>query len=200
MGGHKFHGDIARLDRPERQKVLPVDTMLTALGDIAEGMAVADLGCGTGYLSIPLAKHIAGRGEVYAVDVNTDMLAVLEERAAGIDNIRIIKSEENSIPIPNGTIDVSFMVAVFHELEDPEKFLMEIRRISKPVHRVIIIDWNQVQGEMGPPMEERIPEEDIAKFFRDRGYGLAHKFAPSPYMYGLVFRVATCRSLDRSWA
>ncbi|HZD60160.1 MAG TPA: class I SAM-dependent methyltransferase [Anaerolineae bacterium] len=199
MGAHKFHGDIAKLDRPERQQVLPVDTLIASMGDVTEVTAVADLGCGTGYLSLPLAQHIAENGIVYAVDINPEMLSVLRERATHIDNIQVIQSEENSIPVPNGIIDVSFLVTVFHELEDPSKFLLELRRISKPVHRVIVVDWNQVQGEMGPPLEERIPEADAIRFFRNWGYGLTHKFTPSPYMYGLVFLVSTCRPLDRCW-
>lgn len=200
MGGHKFHGNFARLDNPERKKIFPIESMIGELGDVLDGIAVADLGCGTGYLSIPLAKHLSGNGTVYAVDINADMLGILKERAEGLENIRILKSEENSFPIPNGTIDVSYLVTVFHELDDPDKFLMEIRRVSKPFHRIIVIDWNQVQGEMGPPMEERIPEEQVIKFFKDRGYALAKRFAPSRYAYGLNFCVPTCNPLDKCWA
>lgn len=200
MGRHKFHGDIGRLDSPKRQKVLPVDTVIAALGDVTEGMAIADLGCGTGYLSVPLAKHTAGSGTIYAVDINIEMLSILSERAAGLDNIEIIKSEENSVPIPSGIIDASFLVTVFHELDDSLKFLLEIQRISKPIHRIIVVDWNQKQGEMGPPLEERIPEAEAVKFFRDRGYALIKKFTPSPYMYGLVFTIPSCNPLDRCWA
>lgn len=200
MAGHKFHGDISRLDNPKRAEVLPAESMIEALGEISDGTAVADLGSGTGYLTIPLAKHIGDKGTVYAVDINPEMLEVLRERAKGLDNVEIIKSEENSIPIPSDTIDISFLVTVFHELEDPVRFLTEIRRISKPFHRIIVIDWNQVKGEMGPPMDERIPEEEVIQFFKTRGYALINKFAPSRYMYGTVFIVPTCNPLDRVWA
>ncbi|NCO66376.1 MAG: hypothetical protein AUK32_01120 [Candidatus Aquicultor secundus] len=189
MGGHKFHGDMARLDNPRRKEILPVEPVIEVLGGIKDGLAVADLGCGTGYLSVPLAKHLDGHGTVYAVDINPKALEVLKEKAAGIDNILALQSEENKFPIESRTIDVSFMVAVFHELDDPSSFLMEIRRISKPFHQIVVVDWSDVQGEMGPPMSERIPEKDVIKFFKDRGCAFKKKFAPSRYMYGLVFSV-----------
>lgn len=196
---HKFSGDYSRLDSPKRQEIFPVDTIINAVEEMPEGIAIADLGCGTGYLSLPLAKRIAGNGTVYAVDINSDMLSILKERAEGLENIELVKSEENSIPIPNSTIDISFMLAVFHELEDPVKFLMEIRRISKPVHSIVVVEWNDVQGEMGPPLHERIPAKDIINFFKDRSYALKKRFAPSRYTDGFVFTVPTCRPLDRVW-
>lgn len=202
MSGHKFHGDITRLDNPKRREILPVETIIEALGDIREGSSIADLGCGTGYLTIPLAKHLLKDkkdGTVYAVDINSEILEVLKERAKGIENIKILQSEENSFPIESGTIDASFLVTMFHELDDPAAFLMEIRRISKPFHQIVVVDWSDVQGEMGPPMSERVPEKDLIKFFKDRGYALKKRFAPSRYMYGLVFSVWTCKPLDRTW-
>lgn len=200
MSRQKFSGDIARLDNPKRQKVMPVDLLIETLEPISDDMVIADLGCGTGYLTIPLAKHINGRGDICAVDINPEMLAIVKERAKGLNNVKIVKSEENNIPLPDGLVDVSYLLAVYHELNDPVKFLMEIRRISKPVHRIVIVDWNDVRGEMGPPMEERIHENEVINLFRNWGYGLIKKFAPSPYVYGLVFKVSTCKPLDRCWA
>jgi len=200
MAGHKFHGDLSRLDNPKRAEVLPVDSMVEAIGKIFDGMAVADLGSGTGYLTIPLAKRIGSKGTVYAVDINPQMIEVLRERAKELDNVEIIKSEENSIPIPDATIDTSFLVTVFHELENPSEFLAEIRRISKPLHQIIVVDWNQVRGEMGPPMEERIPEEEVIQFFRSKGYAVKKKFSPSGYIYGVVFSVPACDPTNRCWA
>lgn len=200
MGGHKFSGDISRLDNPKRQEIMPVNLIIDTIATIPDDVVVADLGCGTGYLSIPLAKYVDGRGMVYAVDINPEMLAIVEERAKDLQNLKVIKSEENNIPLPDGLVDASLLLTVFHELDDRAKFLMEVRRISKPVHRIVVVDWSDVKGEMGPPMEERIPESEVISFFRNWGYGLIKKFELSPYVYGLVFKVSTCKPLDRCWA
>ncbi len=200
MGGHKFHGDPSRLDNPKRREIFPIEALIEAIGELGESIAVADLGCGTGYLTIPLAKHLNGKGIIYAVDINPDMLEILREKAGGLKNIETLKSEENSFPIHNSTIDVSFMLTVFHELDDPDKFLMEIRRISKPFHKIVVVDWNQVQGEMGPPLRERIPEGEVIGFFKKRGYALIKRFEPSRFAYGLVFCVPSCKPLDRAWS
>lgn len=185
--GHKFHGDVSRLDNPRRHEVMPPDKMITALGEIDRCANIADLGAAIGFLTVPLAKHFGDCGTVYAVDINAEFLAKLRERAAGLDNIKIVKSEENSIPIENATIDASFIVALFHELDDPKAFVAEIKRISKPNHKIVVVDFNQVEGEMGPPLSERVPEGEVIDFFVSQGYRFKAGFEPSAFVYGLVF-------------
>ena len=187
MSGHKFNYEkYKKLDSPERKKILPVDRILSIL-DEEEEVNVADIGCGTGYLSIPLAKRLGDEGRVYAIDINSEMLSILEERAEGLKNIETIKSDENDIPIKSNIIDISFLITVFHELKNPERFIEEIVRISKDKHRIGIIDWTAKEREMGPPIERAIAAEKTVNFFEEAGYKLAEKVEVSDHFYGLVF-------------
>jgi ubiquinone/menaquinone biosynthesis C-methylase UbiE len=178
--------DSKRLDSKERREILPIDAFLRTIDHSRRDITVADLGCGTGYLSLPLAHFLAGQGRVFAVDINPRMLEIVKERVGSLTNIHLVHSRENEIPLEDRIIDVSFLVAVLHELEKPDDFLREVRRISKQSHRVIVADWNQVPGEFGPPMHERIPEPEALGIFESNGYRLEMYFAPSPYVFGFV--------------
>ncbi|HEY3375558.1 MAG TPA: class I SAM-dependent methyltransferase [Candidatus Aquicultor sp.] len=187
MPGHKFHGSIQRFDDPRRMQILPVDLLIDQVKDIETGGAIADLGSGSGYLCIPLARHFKNRATVYAVDINPELLEVIKERAGDLTNLVPILSEENRIPIAGGILDASFMVAVYHELDNPAQFIDEVKRVSRPVHKVIVVDWSQVKGDMGPPLSERIPKPEVISSYQDLGYRLVSEFEPSVYVYGLVF-------------
>lgn len=176
----------AVLDSKERKEILPVEKIIEVL-DLPEVANVADIGCGTGYLTIPLAQKVT-QGQIFAVDIEPRMLSALKERAKGLKNITLIQSTEDRIPVAEGTVDISFLVAVLHELNNPEGYLKEIGRISKDRHYVIVVDWNEKEGAMGPPIKIRIPKDKTIGLFKIHDYKLVKEFVPSEYFYGLVFQ------------
>lgn len=177
---------MTALDSEKRKEMLPVEKIIEAV-DLPEGANIADIGCGTGYLTIPLARK-SPQCQVFAVDIEPGMLSVLAERAKGLDNITIVHSTENDIPVADNILDIFFLVAVLHEFHNPEDFLKEIRRISRLEHYVVVVDWNEKKTDMGPPMHIRIPKDTAISLFRAHGYELAKEFAPSEYFYGLLFQ------------
>ncbi|HED00578.1 MAG TPA: class I SAM-dependent methyltransferase [Proteobacteria bacterium] len=187
MTNRKFNpSHMTALDSEKRKEMLPVEKIIEAV-DLPEGANIADIGCGTGYLTIPLARK-APQCQVFAVDIEPGMLSVLAERAKGLDNITIVHSTENDIPVADNILDISFLSAVLHELHNPEDFLKEIRRMSRLEHYVAVVDWNEKKTDMGPPMHIRIPKDTAISLFRAHGYELAKEFAPSEYFYGLLFQ------------
>ncbi|MEW5949751.1 MAG: class I SAM-dependent methyltransferase [Thermodesulfobacteriota bacterium] len=177
---------MTALDSEKRKEMLPVEKIMGAV-DLPEEAIVADIGCGTGYLTIPLARKMP-RGRVFAVDIEPRMLSVLTERARGLDNITIVHSTENDIPVADNILGISFLVAVLHEFHNLEDFLKEIRRISRPGHYVVVVDWDEKKTDMGPPAHIRVPKDTAISLFRAHGYELAREFAPSAYFYGLLFQ------------
>ncbi|MEW6326576.1 MAG: class I SAM-dependent methyltransferase [Thermodesulfobacteriota bacterium] len=177
---------MAALDSEKRKEILPAEKIIEVI-DLTEEANIADIGCGTGYLTIPLARKVP-KGRIFAVDIEPGMLSVLAERAKGLDNITIVHSTENNIPVADNLLDISFLIAVLHELHNPEDFLKEIRRISKSGHYVVVVDWNEKKADMGPPMHIRIPKDKAINLFRLHDYGLRKEFSPSAYFYGLLFQ------------
>lgn len=113
---HKF--DVARvavLEDEGRKEFLPAEEILRRIG-VKEGIKLADIGCGTGYFSIPVAG-LVGKERVFAIDVQGEMLELLRKKTKNMENIIIVKSTEDRIPLPEESVVIAFMGGVLHELE-----------------------------------------------------------------------------------
>ncbi len=187
---HKFSpASIAKLEDPRRFHPLSPKEILGAVG-LREGMRVADVGCGVGVFAIPAALQVGGDGIVYAVDPQEEMLAILRDRAsaAGARNICPLRSSEERIPIPDGTVDLVLLVDVLHELEG-DGTLKEVRRILSPGGLLVVVDWREDGREdMGPPREERVPEGEVRRRLSSLGFGDVRRVRAGEEHYGLVFR------------
>ncbi|MBI4295138.1 MAG: class I SAM-dependent methyltransferase [Chloroflexi bacterium] len=144
------------LDSPERHKALPPETILSLL-PLAPGQAVADIGCGTGYFTLPLAAKLP-RGRVFAVDISQEMLDSLRDRLArsGDGNVQLVKSEELDIPLPPGSLDGALLSLVLHESEDSVAFLKAVKRLLRPGAWLGLVEWVKRETAVGPPLAERI--------------------------------------------
>ncbi|MGB9913382.1 MAG: class I SAM-dependent methyltransferase, partial [Candidatus Kapaibacteriota bacterium] len=94
------------LDTAERRKLLPPEEILLRSG-LSEGTKIADVGCGTGYFSIPAAKIVGRSGKVFAIDISKEMLEELQNRLnpQEIHNLEILQSQEYSIPLTDSAVD-----------------------------------------------------------------------------------------------
>ncbi len=186
---HKF--DIKRkhiLESPEREGWFPSSATLMELG-IRRGMRVADIGCGTGYLTLPAAEIVGDKGIVYAVDISGEMLLEVEKKIKGKkSNIIPVLSEENSVPLTDSSVDYCLMTFLLHEVEDPEVFLREIRRILKKPGTVGVIEWRKVNSPMGPPMEDRIAREEMEMIASGAGFRVEKAVLLGEFHYGMMWR------------
>ncbi|MEK6978424.1 MAG: methyltransferase domain-containing protein [Candidatus Hydrothermarchaeota archaeon] len=187
---HKFSpASVAKLEDPRRFHPSSPREILEGAG-LKEGMRVADVGCGVGVFAMPAAIQVGESGIVYAVDPQEEMLSILRDRAsaAGVGNIRPLRSSEERIPIPDWTLDLVLMVDVLHELEG-DGTLKEVRRILSPGGILVVVDWRRDGGEdMGPPREERVPEDEVRRRLSSLGFGDVRRVRAGEEHYGLVFR------------
>ncbi|MFZ5967726.1 MAG: class I SAM-dependent methyltransferase [Bacillota bacterium] len=160
--------NMSKLDNPMRRKILPPEQIIQKLA-IKEGQVVADVGCGIGYFTIPMGKAVGVQGKVYAIDINPLMLEEARRRIEEekLTNVDFILSAENSFRINDGSVDMVFTSTVYHELDTPEIFLKECKRVLKDRGILIILDWNKIEEEMGPPIHKRkeieFVKEDVEK-------------------------------------
>lgn len=185
---HKFDAKNAGiLDSPDRARFLNPDIILDKLGLTGE-MVLVDLGCGTGYFSIPASRKVK---RVFALDIQREMLDILRDRIKKekISNIETILSEESSIPLPDNSVDVLFMANVFHELEDRKSILNEAKRILSSVGKLVIIDWKKMEMDFGPPVKERLTAEEIISFCEDNDFEAHEQTEAGPYNYLLIFKM-----------
>ncbi|MCI0434201.1 MAG: metalloregulator ArsR/SmtB family transcription factor [Gemmatimonadetes bacterium] len=114
------------------------------LGLLDPAWTVADLGAGTGSLSVRLAPFVAG---VIAVDGSDEMLSALRGRARGADNIDARAGELERLPIEEASVDIAFMVLVLHYVVEPPAALSEAMRVLRPGGRLIVVDMREHDRE-----------------------------------------------------
>lgn len=136
-----YHG-AEWLERPERLKEERPDLVLAAL-ELKPGMAVADIGAGTGYYSWRMAQRVGARGTVYAVDIQPEMLGMLERDMArrGVTNVKATLGTTADPRLPAEALDLVLLVDVYHEFEHPYEMLAAIVHALKPGGRLVFVEF-----------------------------------------------------------
>jgi protein-L-isoaspartate O-methyltransferase len=136
-----FHG-ADWLERPERMEEERPDRVLAAL-ELKPGMAVADIGAGSGYYSWRIAERVGARGTVYAVDIQPEMVRLLQRQMTqrGAANVKAMLGTPTDPHLPAGALDLALMVDVYHELEYPYEMLASITRALKPGGRLVFVEF-----------------------------------------------------------
>jgi len=166
---------------------------IIAQSHIHEGMKVVDVGTG-GSLYILLVGHKVGRqGRVYAVDVQQELLSKIKNaaRAEHLENIAIIPAnieKEGSTGIATDSIDKVLLLNVLYQLEDKEGALRECRRMLDPFGELILVDWSESFGNMGPHKDHVFNKEAAAKLFLKNGFRIDRELVVGDYHYGLALK------------
>lgn len=154
MTGHKYDVSKAkRLESPIRRLFLPSNKVLNDINPKTSEVW-ADIGCGTGYFTIPLASLAR---KVYALDISKEMLATLKQHliSLSISNVDLMLSQESILPLEDNSVDGVFLAFVAHEVDKPNDFFSEVKRILKHGGRLTIVEFAKVLS-FGPPLNHRL--------------------------------------------
>jgi ubiquinone/menaquinone biosynthesis C-methylase UbiE len=160
---------------------------------IQEGATVADLGAGTGFYSMAAAKAVGTTGRVFAIDIQQDLLSRLKNNAhnARIHNIEVLHGDIEHI---NGTrlreqsIDLAIAANVMFQLDSKEGLADEVKRILKPGGRMLVVDWSDSFGGMGPQANMVFTQQDARALFEKKGFTFVTGVVAGDHHYGLMFR------------
>ena len=150
-----------RLLDPGRQELLDPDRLFSIL-PLRYYQRVADIGCGPGYFSLPLAKYLYD-GKLYAVDIQEKMLEAARERLTPyrFSNVEFIKSKDASIPLPADSLDGALMVLVLHEATNRAGLLKAVAGLLQRSGWAVVIEWYKRETGSGPPLEHRLDEDEV---------------------------------------
>jgi ubiquinone/menaquinone biosynthesis C-methylase UbiE len=190
------HRDIL-LD-PDRARYLDPKAILERF-PIRSGDAVADIGSGPGFFTVPIAEIVGHQGRVYAIDVEEPMLEDLRARIGERSELRVtaLRSIEDAVPLPDQSVDFAFMACVLHELEGLGT-LREASRILRPAGALGIVDWKKIKQKIGPPREHRLTPNEAEELLRRGGFLPKTPFEVGPYHYGLVAHLRWARAPKRA--
>lgn len=129
------------LERPSRE-LQEHPQMIVTLLELEPDDVVADIGAGTGYLSIRLAEEVS-QGEVLAVDVQPEMLELLAKRLTetGISNIELVQGVIDDPHLPPESVDLALMVDAYHEFEFPLEMMTHLKAALKPGGQVVLAEY-----------------------------------------------------------
>ncbi|GMQ95410.1 MAG: hypothetical protein BMS9Abin13_523 [Patescibacteria group bacterium] len=158
-----------------------------------DGMAVADLGAGTGAYTIAAAKKVRGGGRVYAVEVQKDFLSTIKEAAsaAGVSNVEFIWGDierPGKTKIGDGMVDAVIASNVLFQVEDKKGFIGEIKRILKSGGKVLVIDWQDSFGGLGPVREHLVHANEARGLFENSGFTFAESISAGEHHWGFVMK------------
>ncbi len=164
-----------RFDDPARDAWQRPDEVLRALA-LAPSMTVADIGAGTGYFAVRLARAVP-QGNVIATDIEPDMVRYLEERARRerLPNLRAVHASHDRSGLAPNSVDAILIVHVWHHLGDRACYARDLASALRPGGRLFAVDFSPA-AHRGPPMHMRLaPETLIAEL---AGAGLTAAVSP----------------------
>ena len=143
---------------------------IIALTPIRPYEEIGDIGCGPGYLTLPLAKH-AYDGKVYAIDPRKEMLDIVRERVASahLGNVEYVASKRIKVPLDDEVLDGSVVSDVMSAARRPRSVLKEVRRLLRNGGWLAIIDWINSEGTE-TDNDRRLPAERVAAMAADLGF------------------------------
>lgn len=177
------------LERGSREREERPDLLLAALG-AAPGMAVADVGAGTGYYAGRIAERIGPSGRVYAVDVQPQMLALLQDsmRRRGVGNVQPVLATATDAGLPPLAIDLALMVDVYHELSHPREVLESVVRSLKPGGRLVLVEYRAEDERVPIKPLHKMSEAAIRREIEASGLIWQQTVATLPWQHVVIFR------------
>ena len=179
---------IKVLEDPGRDEWQKPEAVLAHL-DLKPGETVADIGAGSGYFTLRLARAVGPGGKVYAVDIDRGMLEFIERRARQerLNNIQTVLADPHDPKLPAYSLDLVFICDTLHHISDRDKYYWLLARGLKPGGRFVDVDFHKRPLPIGPPVEMKIAKSAMIDEAKLAGFHLVEEFDFLPYQYFLVF-------------
>src|SRR4030095_8937586 len=163
---------LDRASRPQEENTqLAIDKIQVPVDGV-----IADIGAGTGYYTFKLAPKMP-KGKVYAVEIQDEMIASLNERKKKLNNtnVEVIKGDITSPNLPANSIDLAIMVDVYHELEYPVEMLESIKKSLKEDGQLLLIEYKGEDPAVAIMPLHKTTVEQLNKELEANGFKLTYE-------------------------
>lgn len=161
--------------------------------NLGAGMSVVDFGAGSGAYTLAAAKLIVPGGQVYAVEIQKDLLATIKKGAESAKvggNVKLIwgdVEQQGGVGLADGLADAIIIADVLFQARSMYTLALEAKRILKSTGKVLIVDWSDSFAGLGPAPGDVISAEEVKKTFGSVGLLLIEEFSAGEHHYGLIF-------------
>jgi predicted methyltransferase len=174
----EFEHWVSVFERPGREVYDRRHDIVNALR-LKPGMAVADIGAGTGFYTHLFAKQVGNSGQIYAVDISENFVQNIlrAAKAQGLDNVKGIVNNQQNTKLPTNSVDLAFICDTYHHFEYPQTILASIHQALRPGGQLIIIDFRKQHGvSSGWVMSHvRANEATVIREVESAGFRLTEK-------------------------
>ena len=173
------------LERPEQQQRT---SLLLKNMDIQPGDTIADIGAGSGYHVFKMSA-LAKQGLVYAVDIQTEMLAEISRKieAKGISNVQPVKGDEKRVNLPDNSVDKVLLVDVYHEISFPKELIASLYKAMRSDAKLYLIEYRAEDATVPIKELHKMSEQQAVKEMKAAGFQLEENIGNLPWQHCMVF-------------
>ena len=181
-------GGAEWLERQERQVEENPDLAMRLI-QVARGQTVADLGAGSGYYTVRLAKAVGSAGRVYAVDIQQGMLDLLQRAVTRekLTNVTPVLGATDDPRLPREALDLVLMVDVYHELSAPQATLARLKEAIKPGGRLVLLEYRAEDPNVPIRPEHKMTKAQVKLEVEHEGFRQQRVYDELPWQHLVVF-------------
>jgi ubiquinone/menaquinone biosynthesis C-methylase UbiE len=170
---------------------------------ITSGMKIADFGAGSGAYTLALSPLVGAGGRVYAIEVQQDLLKKIKNTAdsQGLRNIDVIWGDferPNGSKLAEGCVDMVIISNTLFQLDDKQGALLEANRVLHSGGQLVVVDWSESFGGMGPQKSNVVTKESASEMCVDAGFIFVKEFEAGSHHYGLIYKKPSQEKEDGS--
>ncbi|MFT2008682.1 class I SAM-dependent methyltransferase [Pontibacter sp. 13R65] len=175
------------LDRSTRQEeensLRAIDSMM-----LSPESVVADIGAGTGYYTFKIAPLLP-KGKIYAIELQDEFVSELKKRRQELNlpQVEVVKSGTQSLNVPAASLDLAFMVDVYHELEYPQEMLQAIHKALKPDGKLLLMEYRAEDPKVAIRELHKMTAKQVQKELEANGFKLFQRKDFLPIQHFLMF-------------
>jgi len=177
------------MERVEREQEEAPDRALALIG-IQPGMVVADVGAGSGYMTLRLARLVGPTGLVYANDIQPSLLVLVQRKieAEHLSNVKLALGSEVDARLPERALDLELLVDVYHEFWHPQEMLRSLHRSLKPDGRLVLVEYRKEDPAIPIADTHRMSVTDARIEVEAEGFRFDGLILGLPRQHIIVFR------------
>lgn len=189
--------NAAWMDRPDRAAEAP--DLALQLAGVTTGMCVADIGAGTGYMTIRMARLVGPTGKVFANEIQRPMLDLIaaKVRQNNLSNVQLVLGTADDVHLPAASLDEALLIDVYHELQRPEAILRSIRQALRPDGRLVVIEYRKEDPRVPIAATHRMSVAELRTEIEAEGFSFVQTKEALPRQHLVVFSLAGHSSATR---